>query len=177
MSACMCAPVSMHRQTAWLECASCFTAPPALGTPHARQGCVHVCVCSAAYNALSVQQHRHIHASFMLCMRRTTWLACAISSIAPTLVGTTHAQLQNTCLCTYLNAQTDDLARMYRLFHRIPKGLEPVAEIFKQHVEAEGNKLVKEVSEDVESKKQEGGWQGHPGVGCGVLPASVSHES
>jgi cullin 1 len=45
---------------------------------------------------------------------------------------------------------------MYRLFHRITKGLEPVAEIFKQHVEAEGNKLVKEVSEDVESKKQEG---------------------
>lgn len=56
--------------------------------------------------------------------------------------------------CSYV--QTDDLARMYRLFHRITKGLEPVAEIFKQHVEAEGNKLVKEVSEDVESKKQEG---------------------
>ena len=52
-------------------------------------------------------------------------------------------------------SQTDDLARMYRLFHRIPKGLEPVADIFKSHVESEGNKLVKEVSEDVESKKQE----------------------
>ncbi len=47
---------------------------------------------------------------------------------------------------------------MYRLFHRIPKGLEPVADIFKKHVEGEGSKLVKEVSEDVESKKQEGGW-------------------
>lgn len=60
---------------------------------------------------------------------------------------------KHTRTCT----QTDDLARMYRLFHRIPKGLEPVAEIFKQHVEAEGNKLVKEVSEDVESKKEAGG--------------------
>lgn len=47
---------------------------------------------------------------------------------------------------------------MYRLFHRIPKGLEPVADIFKSHVEGEGNKLVKEVSEDVESKKQEREW-------------------
>eukprot|EP00967_Tisochrysis_lutea_P059948 scaffold76476_cov22-Tisochrysis_lutea.AAC.4 len=55
-----------------------------------------------------------------------------------------------------LPMQTEDLARMYRLFHRIPKGLEPVAEIFKQHVDSEGSKLVKEVSEDVESKKQEG---------------------
>ena len=43
---------------------------------------------------------------------------------------------------------------MYRLFQRIPKGLDPVAEIFKDHVEAEGNKLVKEVTEAVESKKE-----------------------
>lgn len=41
--------------------------------------------------------------------------------------------------------QTDDLARMYRLFQRIPKGLDPVAEIFKEHVDTEGMKLVKEV--------------------------------
>lgn len=50
--------------------------------------------------------------------------------------------------------QTDDLARMYRLFMRIPKGLEPIAEIFKDHVESEGNKLVKEVTEAVEAKKE-----------------------
>ncbi len=49
--------------------------------------------------------------------------------------------------------QTEDLGRMYRLFHRIPKGLDPVAELLKQHVESEGNKLVKEVTEEVESKK------------------------
>lgn len=34
---------------------------------------------------------------------------------------------------------------MYRLFSRIPKGLDPVADIFKEHVEGEGNRLVKEV--------------------------------
>ncbi len=34
---------------------------------------------------------------------------------------------------------------MYRLFQRIPKGLDPVAEIFKEHVDSEGMKLVKEV--------------------------------
>ncbi len=49
--------------------------------------------------------------------------------------------------------QTEDLARMYRLFQRIPKGLDPVAELFKQHVEGEGNKLVREVSEEIESKR------------------------
>jgi hypothetical protein len=50
--------------------------------------------------------------------------------------------------------QTDDLARMYRLFHRIHKGLDPVADQFKQHVESEGNKLVKDVGEEVEAKKE-----------------------
>lgn len=33
---------------------------------------------------------------------------------------------------------------MYRLFSRVPRGLDPVAEFFKGHVEDEGNMLVKE---------------------------------
>lgn len=43
---------------------------------------------------------------------------------------------------------------MFRLFQRIPKGLEPVAEIFREHVDHEGTKLVKEVTEAVEAKKE-----------------------
>lgn len=35
-------------------------------------------------------------------------------------------------------SQKSDLARMYKLFKRIPKGLEPMADIFKKHVEEEG---------------------------------------
>ena len=42
---------------------------------------------------------------------------------------------------------------MYRLFQRIPRGLDPVADIFKKHVESEGMKLVKEVTEAMNSKK------------------------
>ena len=34
--------------------------------------------------------------------------------------------------------QKGDLARMYRLFNRLPKGLEPMADIFRKHVEEEG---------------------------------------
>ena len=49
--------------------------------------------------------------------------------------------------------QKADLARMYRLFSRIPKGLEPVANIFKKHVEGEGTKLVMQVTEALNSKK------------------------
>ena len=49
--------------------------------------------------------------------------------------------------------QKSDLARMYRLFQRIPKGLEPVAESFKKHVESEGMKLVKEATEAATAKK------------------------
>lgn len=36
---------------------------------------------------------------------------------------------------------------MYRLFSRIPKGLDPVADAFKKHVEADGMALVKEATE------------------------------
>jgi hypothetical protein len=49
--------------------------------------------------------------------------------------------------------------------------LEPVAEIFKQHVEGEGQKLVKAVTEEIESKKEKdtgGGWQGG-GCFCAVV--------
>lgn len=61
------------------------------------------------------------------------------------------------CAALLRDDKTDDLARMYRLFQRLSSanGLQPVAELFKQHVEAEGNKLVKEVTEEVESKKGE----------------------
>lgn len=45
---------------------------------------------------------------------------------------------------------------MFRLFARIPKGLDPVAEAFRKHVEAEGLKLVKDVSEAVDQKKEAG---------------------
>ena len=53
--------------------------------------------------------------------------------------------------------QKEDLARMYRLFSRIPRGLDPVADSFKRHVESEGLKLVKDVTEASDSKKQEAG--------------------
>ena len=52
-----------------------------------------------------------------------------------------------------VSMQKNDLARMYRLFQRIPKGLEPVAESFKKHVESEGMKLVKEATEAATAKK------------------------
>ena len=50
--------------------------------------------------------------------------------------------------------QKDDLGRMYRLFSRIPKGLDPVAESFRKHVESEGLKLVKDVTEAAATKKE-----------------------
>ena len=52
--------------------------------------------------------------------------------------------------------QKEDLARMFRLFSRIPKGLDPVAEAFKKHVESEGSRLVKEVTEAANQKKEAG---------------------
>lgn len=50
--------------------------------------------------------------------------------------------------------QREDLGRMYRLFSRVANGLMPVADVFRQHVESQGNKLVKEVTEAMETKKE-----------------------
>ncbi|KAM0029607.1 putative cullin protein, neddylation [Helianthus debilis subsp. tardiflorus] len=48
-----------------------------------------------------------------------------------------------------------DLSRMYRLFSKIPKGLEPVSTMFKKHVTAEGTTLVKQAEDAAINKKAE----------------------
>jgi cullin 1 len=57
---------------------------------------------------------------------------------------------------------------MYRLFHRIPNGLNPVADTFRKHVEDEGNKLVNETAEAIEAKKDK---DKESGEGPACLPA------
>lgn len=45
---------------------------------------------------------------------------------------------------------------MYRLFARIPKGLDPVADAFRRHVEADGMALVREATEAAAAKAAAG---------------------
>lgn len=58
------------------------------------------------------------------------------------------------CAALLRDDKTEDLARMYRLFSRISKGLDPISDCFREHVESEGMKLVKQVAEAVEAKKE-----------------------
>ncbi|XP_024379337.1 cullin-1 isoform X2 [Physcomitrium patens] len=51
--------------------------------------------------------------------------------------------------------KVDDLSRMYRLFCRILKGLDPVAAIFREHVTGEGTALVKQAEDAASNKKAE----------------------
>ncbi|KAL7172197.1 hypothetical protein ACSBR2_031818 [Camellia fascicularis] len=57
------------------------------------------------------------------------------------------------CRALLRDDKVEDLSRMYRLYCKIPKGLDPVANIFKQHVTAEGMALVQQ-AEDATSKKK-----------------------
>eukprot|EP00898_Chlorokybus_atmophyticus_P003604 jgi/Chlat1/4244/Chrsp27S04315 len=57
------------------------------------------------------------------------------------------------CHALLRDDKVSDLSRMYRLFERIPKGLEPVSDIFRQHVTAEGTALVKQAEEAAAQKK------------------------
>ncbi|RYR13223.1 hypothetical protein Ahy_B04g070339 isoform B [Arachis hypogaea] len=47
------------------------------------------------------------------------------------------------CHALLRDDKVEDLSRMFRLFSKIPRGLDPVSSIFKQHVTAEGMALVK----------------------------------
>ncbi|CAK9199261.1 unnamed protein product [Sphagnum troendelagicum] len=59
------------------------------------------------------------------------------------------------CHALLRDDKVEDLSRMYRLFCRISKGLEPVAAIFRQHVTDEGTTLVKQAEDAASSKKAE----------------------
>ncbi|GKV04954.1 hypothetical protein SLEP1_g17031 [Rubroshorea leprosula] len=51
--------------------------------------------------------------------------------------------------------KVDDLSRMYRLYHKIPKGLEQVANVFKQHVTNEGTDLVQQAEDAASSQMKQ----------------------
>ncbi|KAH0640165.1 hypothetical protein KY285_036751 [Solanum tuberosum] len=61
------------------------------------------------------------------------------------------------CRVLLRDDKVEDLSRMYRLFHRIPKGLEPVSNMFKQHVVAEGMVLVQQTEDTTNSKAESSG--------------------
>jgi len=57
------------------------------------------------------------------------------------------------CAALLQDDKKSDLSRMYRMFRRIPRGLDPMGEIFKKHVEDEGMKLVRDTAEAMKSRK------------------------
>ncbi|KAK9945609.1 hypothetical protein M0R45_011117 [Rubus argutus] len=60
------------------------------------------------------------------------------------------------CRALLRDDKVEDLSRIYRLYHKIPKGLDPVAAVFKQHVTAEGTALV-QAAEDATSNQASSG--------------------
>ncbi|XP_077218085.1 cullin-1-like [Tasmannia lanceolata] len=59
------------------------------------------------------------------------------------------------CHALLRDDKLEDLSRMYRLFCRIPRGLDPVSQIFKQHITNEGTALVKQAEDAASNKKAE----------------------
>ncbi|KAK2996180.1 hypothetical protein RJ639_029530 [Escallonia herrerae] len=57
------------------------------------------------------------------------------------------------CHALLRDDKVEDLSRMYRLFWKIPRGLDPVSNIFKQHVSTEGTALVKQAEDAASNKK------------------------
>ena len=62
------------------------------------------------------------------------------------------------CRALLTNDMYEDLSRMYRLFSRIPDGLAPIADIFRQHIVALGNEKIEQKQGRMEQadKKDEG---------------------
>ncbi|KAF3644319.1 Cullin-1 [Capsicum annuum] len=56
------------------------------------------------------------------------------------------------CRALLKDEKVEELTRMYSLFHKIPKGIELVAEIFKQHIAAEGMVVVQQAADAAQNK-------------------------
>ncbi|XP_050227494.1 cullin-1-like [Mercurialis annua] len=63
------------------------------------------------------------------------------------------------CRALLSDDKVEDLSRMYRLYHKITKGLEPVATVFKQHITADGTVLVQQAEEAASNQTANGGLQ------------------
>lgn len=50
------------------------------------------------------------------------------------------------CEAMLRDHKLDDLSRLCRVFTRVPNGLNPISQLFRKHVEAEGMALVNEVT-------------------------------
>ncbi|KAF3627385.1 putative cullin-like protein 1 [Capsicum annuum] len=61
------------------------------------------------------------------------------------------------CRALLKDEKVEDLTRMYSLFHKIPKGIELVAEIFKQHIAAEGMVAVQQAADAAPNKTESSG--------------------
>lgn len=57
------------------------------------------------------------------------------------------------CAALLNDDKTNDLARMFRLFQRISQ-LQPIADLFKEHVKSKGMELVKQAHEAADSKRE-----------------------
>ena len=62
---------------------------------------------------------------------------CAVKPLIHSPMASSSTHLYR-CPPLYRAPQKTDLSRMYRLFNRLPRGLEPMADIFRRHVEEEG---------------------------------------
>jgi len=60
------------------------------------------------------------------------------------------------CAALLIDDKKDDLARMFRLFSAVPKGLLPIADIFKSHVQKEGMSLVTSTEQAALAMKKKG---------------------
>ncbi|AQK42185.1 Cullin-1 [Zea mays] len=57
------------------------------------------------------------------------------------------------CSALLRDDKVEDLSRMYRLFSKISRGLEPISNMFKTHVTSEGTALVKQAEDSASNKK------------------------
>ncbi|KAF1860702.1 hypothetical protein Lal_00000115 [Lupinus albus] len=60
------------------------------------------------------------------------------------------------CHALLRDDKVEDLSRMFKLYHKIPRGLEPISNIFKKHITAEGVALVKHAEEAASNKTSNG---------------------
>ncbi|XP_021767306.1 cullin-1-like [Chenopodium quinoa] len=68
------------------------------------------------------------------------------------------------CRVLLKDDKVEDLSRMYRLYSKVPRGLEPIGVIFKTHITDEGTVLVQQAEDAATSKAETGSGGSHEQV-------------
>ncbi|TYJ40100.1 hypothetical protein E1A91_A04G116500v1 [Gossypium mustelinum] len=112
-----------------------------------RQQTLLNCIISLLLSKECLRKERERVSNYLYSSSETKLLEKVQHELLVTYANRLLEKEHSGCRALLRDNKVEDLSRMYRLYCKIPRGLEPVANVFKQHVTAEGTALVQQAED------------------------------